>query len=62
MTIFEIKIKDYAIKIDDDSCFLVHNDDVLLKISRTQIKSLAKWIICKINELKDSSEVKKLDK
>ncbi len=60
-TIFELKIKNYAIKADFDACYLQHNDNVILKVSHSQLRAIAKWLISKVNQIKDSQEIKSLE-
>lgn len=61
-SIMEFKIKGYSVKAFKDSLSIFKNDELLMKLNYQQMKGIAKWLILKVNQLKDSSEIKSLEK
>ena len=53
-SIIEFKIKGYIVKVDNTSLSIYDKSELLLKVNYQQINAITKWIILKVNELKDS--------
>lgn len=61
-SIMDFKIKGYSVKAYKDSLSIFKNDELLMKLNYQQMKGIAKLLILKVNQLKDSSEIKSLEK
>ncbi|HHX69125.1 MAG TPA: hypothetical protein GX708_13880 [Gallicola sp.] len=60
--IVDFKIKNYSVKVIRNSVIIYKNDDLLFQANYDQIRLVLRWVISKVNELKDSPEVKTLEK
>lgn len=60
--IVDFKIKNYSVKVLRNSVIIYKNDDLLFQANYNQIRLVLRWVISKVNELKDSPEVKTLEK
>jgi hypothetical protein len=60
-SIIEFKIKGYLIRIDKNLISVCNNNELVLKVNYLQINAIVKWLIAKVNELKDLPEVKSLE-
>lgn len=60
-SIIEFKIKGYLIRIDKTLISICNNNELVLKVNYLQINAMVKWLISKVNELKDLPEVKSLE-
>lgn len=60
-SIIEFRIKGYSIKVDKESMSIFDKNDLLFKANYQQVKAISQWLITKANELKNASEIKKIE-
>jgi hypothetical protein len=60
-SIIEFRIKGYSIKVDKESMSIFDKNDLLFKANFQQVKAISQWLITKANELKNASEIKKIE-
>lgn len=60
-SIIEFKIKGYSLKFTREALNIFDKEELLFKANYQQVKAISKWIISKVNELKNLSEIKSLE-
>ena len=60
-SIVELRIKGYTIRVDKESVSIFNKNELLFKANFQQVKAILQWIITKANELKNATEIKKIE-